>query len=254
MKEQSKWIRHGNYTGVQKVNLICFSYLGGSASGFAPWKKILGADIGISPVLFPMREVRRKEIMPDGLCKLVETFVAENEELFNKPFALFGHCAGAVAALETAKIVKEKYQKSPVCFIAGSCEAPAYAVEGIKEIAMIDEQDKMINRLLEQHLIEEDMAKDDTFIQYYFPLYRADARLYLDYDYEDSFRLDCPIMAIYGNQDITISSERLIQWQNVSNTGAFEEVCYDGAHYFTKEIVADILKSMSEFILRHDYM
>lgn len=250
MKEENKWIRHGNYTRAQKVNLICFSYLGGSASGFAPWKKILADDIGISPVLFPMREVRRSERMPERLHRLLEQFVAENEELFTRPFALFGHCAGAVAALETAKLVRERYQQSPVCFIAGSCEAPVYAVEGIKEIAMIDDQDKMINRLLEQHLIEEEMASDATFIQYYFPLYRADARLYLDYSYDSDFKLDCPVMAVYGSGDITVSLERLMQWQDVSSVDAWEEFCYDGAHYFTKEVVPDILKSMSNFILR----
>ena len=45
----NKWIAHGRMSEENKINLLCFSYPGGSASNFATWKKLIDSRINLLP-------------------------------------------------------------------------------------------------------------------------------------------------------------------------------------------------------------
>ena len=119
-----KWIAHSSDRSEAKVNLLMFVYAGGSPSFFAPWKKYLDESINIYPILYPGREIRKNEVIPGSLNKMIRDFVDETPELFSKPFVIFGQCTGSIIAYETAKYVYEKYGRFPLSFITSSMNSP----------------------------------------------------------------------------------------------------------------------------------
>ena len=70
----SEWVNHARITDGAQVNLLCFTYAGGSPSLFAPWKKYIPDSINVYPILYPMREKRRQEMLPEDTSVLAVAF------------------------------------------------------------------------------------------------------------------------------------------------------------------------------------
>ena len=94
----NKWIAHYNNIENSDYNLFCFPYTGGSASYFAPWINEMPENVGIAPVLYPMRETRFTEPLMNTVEEMAAALVEDSIDLFRKPFAFYGHCSGAVIA------------------------------------------------------------------------------------------------------------------------------------------------------------
>ena len=124
-RSKSKWLAHQTENKNASVNLVCFVFAGGSPSFFAPWKKIMPEWINLIPVLYPMREKRLNEPMPEDIDTFVNDFFNENKQLLNKKVAVWGHCSGAIIGMEYARLL-EKSGHSPSAFIMSGCEEPEY--------------------------------------------------------------------------------------------------------------------------------
>ena len=77
-RNKNKWFAHQTSNPEAKLNLLCFVFAGGSPSFFAPWKTIFPSTVNLMPVLYPGRESRAAEILPDTMEELVETFSKES--------------------------------------------------------------------------------------------------------------------------------------------------------------------------------
>ena len=82
MAKKMIWIAHARYAEDAAVNLLCFSYAGGSAAYFSPLKAEIDSRINLCPVLYPGRE--RNAGIPnfDTLEACAKAFVTENPQLF----------------------------------------------------------------------------------------------------------------------------------------------------------------------------
>lgn len=87
MKGKNKWLMQSNIEG--EVVLLCIPYAGASAGMYGKWNQKLGADIGVSALLLPFRDARRKEELPESVQILAQEIVMENKEFFEKPYASF---------------------------------------------------------------------------------------------------------------------------------------------------------------------
>ena len=86
----NKWIAHGRMSEENKINLLCFSYPGGSASNFATWKKLIDSRINLLPILYPERELRKNDPMEEKEERGEEERMNHPPSLFSFPYAFFG--------------------------------------------------------------------------------------------------------------------------------------------------------------------
>lgn len=246
---ECKWIAHGSNNDKAKINLLCFPYPGGSAGGFAKWKFRFSDEINVCPVLYPMRERRRKENLPDSFVDFVDTFIKENTELFNKDFAIFGYCAGAAIGFEVAVKIRELTGKDPVYFMAASSEAPAY----VKDSAIIsgeeNKNEAALKYLRSLDVFDEETITSSSFMKYYLPILIADAKLLGSYEASNvksfGFNLDIAI----GVKDKSINTCKAEEWKNVTN-GSFEIYKYDAGHFFVDDNLEDICVKISKKLLK----
>ncbi|MGC5562274.1 thioesterase II family protein [Streptomyces sp. FR-108] len=105
------------------ARLFCFPYSGSGASAFSAWPAAVD-DIEICPVQFPGRENRLAEPHYGTYENLAAGLAAALPPLLDRPFAFFGHCAGALPAFETVVALGQRGLPRPECLIVSGLPAP----------------------------------------------------------------------------------------------------------------------------------
>jgi len=89
----NKWIAHENIKEGNSINLLCFIFDGGSAGYFATWKYGLSDTINLIPILYQVREKRKKEEMYKDMEAFVTDFVMCLGDVLKSRYAFFGYCS-----------------------------------------------------------------------------------------------------------------------------------------------------------------
>jgi acyl transferase domain-containing protein/surfactin synthase thioesterase subunit/acyl carrier protein len=84
------------------TRLFCFHYAGGGAATFRPWADTLDPSIELVAVDPPGRGARVDESPLRTFDEFMAELIPRVEPYLDRPFALFGHCLGALTALEAA--------------------------------------------------------------------------------------------------------------------------------------------------------
>ncbi|WP_455129905.1 thioesterase II family protein [Pseudoramibacter alactolyticus] len=239
------WFAHGAPRESAAVNIVCFPFAGGTASQFSEWKGLFPEAYGIYPVLYPLRERRMAEMMPESVEALAASLVEENAQVFEKPAVLFGQCTGGLIAYEAARCLKAQ-GKTPRLFVASGSTPPDNQAIGADVAAMSDAD--LLTFLLESGRIDEAAVKMPAFMDYYFPILKADMRLLGKYRYPADFKIDCPLLCVQADEDSLAPAEDLAEWQAYI-LGPRETLTVHGDHYFLAEnarVIAQKMRAMLE--------
>ena len=240
---KSRWIAHERFDENNKINLFCFTFPGGSASSFATWKKLIDPSINLIPILYPEREIRKKDPMEETFDKFIEDLVKDNIELFSMPYAFFGYCGGAVIAYEAAVKVKELTGKEPLWGLVASSEAPEYLRDSLVEFPQKDAKNDITEYLVSLGMFDEKIVQSEMFLQYYVPLLKADCKMLDTFIYREHDKLSLDLDVLYGKEDHTVDYEKAKQWQNVT-CGEMRLEVREGGHFFVdtqKKEVCDLI-------------
>lgn len=247
-KSKSKWFSHRTNHPEAKINLICFVFAGGSPSFFAPWRSLFPSNINLIPILYQGRETRTKEILPEHPEQLIQQLIKDEPSLFDKPYALWGHCSGSLLGLELAYTMIEK-GNPPIGFIVSGCEAPQHALRllpSVKESFDEVKDEDIISSLRVYNLLPEDMLDNPVFRNYFLPTYRADLSMFSKYKYENRSKLTCPALIMNGTEDIMLKKENIDEWDSVFVSPIMK--FYSGEHYFVNDHKEDVKDSICKFI------
>lgn len=242
----TKWINHASHNSEAQINLFCFPHAGGSSSYFAKWIRNFSAAINILPVEYPMREKRSGEAMPDSLIELARQMAAECREIFSAPFALFGHCTGAIIAYETASALQEKFQIEPSYFFASASVSPRHTkIQSVK--LMSDEE--FITFIAQYGVVDPVFLENKELLDYFLPIVRKDFELHENYTHGIHPPLNCPIHALNGNHDFnTAAAEEVDDWANFT-TAAFKKDTFEGEHFYLDVHLQEICRLMETALI-----
>ncbi|MCR5717957.1 MAG: thioesterase [Oscillospiraceae bacterium] len=244
-----KWFAHYQYSEKAKINLFCFVFAGGSPTFFFVWKNLFPEEINVLSVLYPFREKRIAEPMPKTTEELVSDFIRDNEKmLFGKPWAVWGHCSGALIGFETAAAMQEQGHPASA-FVVSGCEAPESALDRLmlsNDFSSITDED-ILNDLLLFGLVDPQLVRDEDFRNYFFPIYRADLEMFRNYRYDKSKKLSVPSIVMHGTEDKMVSAERSRLWAEVPG-GQMEFREFHGGHYFVNDHKEEVRDKFSALL------
>lgn len=103
--------------------LLCVSYSGVGASSFNAWPQRLG-PVEVLRVQAPGRENRIGEPHYETYERFAAGLIDELQPYMDRPFALLGHCSGALAAYETAVELQLRGLRPPRLLVVSSQVAP----------------------------------------------------------------------------------------------------------------------------------
>lgn len=249
---KNKWLAHERVNGENGINLLCFAYPGGSASNFAPWKKLINEKINLLPILYPGREIRKSDPMQESVALFVDYFVHENQEFFELPYAFFGYCGGAVLAYEIAVRVKELYGKEPLWGFISSSEAPEYLKDSILEFPSEGTREDVIKYLLGLEMFDENIIRNNVFLDYYIPMLRADCKMLETYNYQVHDKFQCGFDVWLGTEDKNTAYEKAKKWERYTyGSIKIEEI--EGGHFFVEANKEYICERINKRLLDFNY-
>lgn len=225
------------------LRLFLIHFAGGSASMYSDWHGLLPTDVADQCVQLPGRQERRTEDAFTEIEPLVDAMLAAlSAELDHRPYALFGHCLGAMLAYRLAIAAERNGLARPV-LVGASGWAPA-------GFAMLAPENMRLptagfaNWVRDVGLLPPEVFQDPQVLDLALPVLRADLSVYASYQ-DDGARSASPIVTYSGASDALMGPGAMASWSDRS--GSYLGNCsFPGGHFFIREhaiaITADLIQ------------
>lgn len=229
-----------------RLRLICFPYAGGTATTYRSWSDVFPPDIEVQAVQLPGREWRLKEDLYTSVFSLVKDLAGVLDELFDAPFAFFGHSLGALVSFELARELRRRGRPLPERLFVSAHRAPQIPNP---ELNVHDApQDAFVDGLRRLKGTPEELLANGELMELLLPTLRADFGMAETYEYTPEPPLDCPISAFGGLGDEVTDRPKLEPWAE-HTTGEFTLRMMPGGHFFVEESRDFILRAVFHDLL-----
>lgn len=223
------------------ARLVCFAHAGGGPMAFRGWARGLAPDVEVWTATLPGRAGRVREPLARSWRPLVEEMAAAVAERVPPPVALFGHSLGALIAFEVARELTRR-GAGPAHLVVSARDAP-----DVPQTASLPETDAA---LLDQVAgayggVPDAVLASDELLRHFLPILRADLELAVGYAHTPGPPLGCPITALTGADDRTVSRDGVAAWAR-QTTSRFEALTVPGAHFYLESQQPAVLRAIHE--------
>jgi medium-chain acyl-[acyl-carrier-protein] hydrolase len=229
------------------VRLFCFPYAGGGTSLFWRWADHLPASVEVCSVLLPGRGSRAAEEPRRQLLLLVEEMAGALYPYMDGRSVFYGHSMGALLSFELTRALRRRHGFEPARLIVSGCAAPQ--VVDCEETHQLPD-DLFIEHLRELNGTPAELLDNQELMQLMLPVVRADFAALETYEYAAEPPLDCPITALGGLQDDTVSGDDLRAWRE-QTTSSFAARMLPGDHFFIHSAEGLVLQVLGRELLLH---
>jgi acyl transferase domain-containing protein/surfactin synthase thioesterase subunit/acyl carrier protein len=232
-----------------RTRLFCFHYAGGGAATFRPWGDVLDPAIELVAIEPPGRGARADEPLLETVDAFVERLLPAITPYLDKPFALFGHCLGALTLFETARrLLADEARPLERVFVSGARPPHLVARQGPFEEEMLaqllkhpgfdpfrpghEQPDDVFAEMLRRF----DIGATDEFLskpelrRLLLPLVRADFAMAFHYRFTPALPWNAPITCFLGLGDPYVTREEALEWGRYTQT-EFRLVLRPTAHF-----------------------
>lgn len=224
----SPWIRRAARPEA-RLRLICIPFAGGGASVYQSLPAILPPSIEVIALQLPGREDRTREDPPQDIAAVAAASAVALRPYLAKPFALYGHCAGALLAYEVAQQLGKRHGSWPTMLVAAAQPAPHLhrTASPLHELP----DDRLIDEIRQRGGLPAAVQRRPDLIDVLLPLLRADFTLWEPYTPRTRDPLPCPVLTVRGRDDSLVQPDLTKPWSEYTTVGQ-TELLVDGGHYF----------------------
>lgn len=236
MTHHNRWIRILRPAARCRVRLFCFPYAGGGALMFRAWSRLFPDDVEVCAVVLPGREHRVDEEPVTNLRQLIGQIVAALPPLDDRPFVFFGYSLGTVVAYEVIRYLQASGQPVPQHLFVAARHAPQI-VKNRVAISALPENRFVVEIAQRYRPIPDVLLRDTEQRRLTLRNLRADFTMLDAYRMEDETPLNCPLTAIGGQTDPTVSLADLDAWES-RTAKEFRRHVLPGDHFFIESATA----------------
>lgn len=240
---KNPWVRRFHPAAPAATRLICFPHAGGSSTYYFPVSRALAPAIEVLAIQYPGRQDRRTEPCVDDLRALADLVVPQIVQWTDRPFVLFGHSMGATLAYEVAVRLARQGIHPDALFASGRRAPSCFRDERVH----LYSDAEFIADLKALSGTDPQMFDDDQVVSMILPALRGDYRAAETYRYQPAPPLNCPIVALTGDEDPQVTVEEAGAWAD-HTTGAFALGVYPGGHFFINNHAASVINLISEHV------
>ncbi len=222
------WVAERDVKAGARMRLFCLPHAGSGAGAYYRWRRGL-EGVEVCPVMLPGRELRMAEASRDDCAGLVAELMEATRTLLDVPYAIFGHSMGALIGYEWARAIGQAGLAGPVCLFVSGRNAAHLAFPHRDLHRLSDEE--FVNELRRRYGgMPEGFLEEGELREVFLPILRADLKLVESYRFSEG-RLDCPVMALAGVEDASVSDEGLEAWGELTE-GEFGARRLPGGHFY----------------------
>lgn len=223
-----------------KYMLICLPYAGGSSTFYNKWKQFLPSNIEICVYELAGRGTRASDstnytCIEDIAADLFSQMDADN--LFNKPYYLFGHSLGALIAVKLCNLIREKRKILPAHLFVSGEGAPTHTREQ-KKLHLLNDQE-FVSELKKLGGMTDDFFNYPELQEYYLPILRNDLKIAETAVFNSILPFDFNISVLVGKED-TWTVDQIYKW-NSYTTGICSFHFFNGGHFYLTDCGEEII-------------
>ncbi|MBW5424670.1 alpha/beta fold hydrolase, partial [Streptomyces sp. BG9H] len=222
------------------ARLFCFPYSGSGASAFSAWPAALD-DVQVCPVQFPGRENRLAEHHYGTYENLAADLIGPLSPLLDRPFALFGHCAGALPAYETAVRLAEQGLPRPACLFVSGQPAPHDAASD----RMLTMTEAELRAELESVIRGRGIEPRPDMVDLGMAVLLRDLAAARAYRRTEPVAVGCPIVVLHWRDDPDVSLDQLAGWREYADSVDIQVV--DGGHHDFMNAPDELRKTLTSW-------
>jgi surfactin synthase thioesterase subunit len=245
----AQWFTPGRSPEDARIRLFLLPHAGSGAAAYRGWDRLLPADIGVQALTLPGRQSRRAEPLPADwdavLDDLQLALLAELDD--DRPYALFGHCIGAMLAYRLTVRFEAAGDPSPMLLgmsgwtPRGFFRAPA----GHEKLSMREFGDLF----KDLGAFPEELWTDPDMLDLVMPPVIADFRIAAQYE-DDEAVVDCPLVSYAGQADpLLVEPDAMAAWTGRSRQYLGHRE-YPGNHFYVSEHAAAVMSDFSRRLMR----
>jgi medium-chain acyl-[acyl-carrier-protein] hydrolase len=246
LMDTEMWVKDQPTNREARMRLFCFPYSGASSSLYSKWKSAFPKEIAVLPVELPGRGMRFTEQPFTRIEPLVGAIAMALMPLLGRPFALFGHSMGALAAFELARYLQRNHGIHPAHLFVSGHGAPHLPDNGEHVHDLSD--DELVAKLREMNGTPEEVLAHPELRELLLPVLRADFSVCETYHYQVGEPLKCPISALGGLMDPYVDRDALNAWSFHTRSSFFMHT-FSGDHFFLQSEESYVLQIIA-FTLR----
>lgn len=220
------------------ARLFCLPFSGSGASAFSAWPAALD-DAEVVPVQFPGRENRLAHPHYGTYENLAAGLAEALTPLLERPYALFGHCAGALPAYETVLRLAALGLPAPQCLFVSGQPAPHDASRDRMLTMTEDELRAEVEAFIRGRGIE---PRPDMVEMGLMVLLRDHAAAGA-YHRREPAPVPCPVVVLHWRDDPDVSLDDLQGWRAYADSVDFRVL--DGGHYDFMDAPDELLKTLT---------
>ncbi len=206
------------------ARLFCFPFSGSGASAFSAWPAVLG-DVEVCPVQFPGRENRLAHPHFGTYENLADSLIDPLLPVLDRPYAFFGHCAGALPAFETVVRLADRGLPTPERLFVSGQPAPHDAASD----RMLGMSEPELRMELEAFLRGRGIEPRPDMVEMGLSVLLDDHAAAGRYQRAEPVTIPCPIVVVHWRDDPEVSLDELTGWRRYSDSVDFRVV--GGGHY-----------------------
>jgi surfactin synthase thioesterase subunit len=241
------WLDRRGYIDPSK-RLFCFPYAGGGTVNFRDWSSAIGPHLEVCAIRLPGRESQRREPLLSRMDAAVEILASVLRRYLDRPFAFFGHSMGALLAYETARRVAAGGRSPRVLFVSGH---GAPFMPRRKRLLYNLPRDELIAEIRALGGTPPEVFEDPELVDLVLPKLLADLEMVDTYTELDGPALDCPIVAMAGDQDRDLTREEVAGWRAVTR-GPFKTLLFHGGHFYINTARREVLRALKRELTLFD--
>jgi medium-chain acyl-[acyl-carrier-protein] hydrolase len=238
--QPSRWVASFGRRNAPKQRLLCLPYAGGSCTIFRNWARVLPPDVEVLPIQLPGRGARHQERPPSSIEETSAQLSEAITPFLDRPYMIFGHCVGALIALELARFLDARSLRPPSALFVAARPEPQ-ALDFDPQVSGLSDPD-LTQALRNLNSTPSEIIDDGRLLRLLLPTIRADFLLVERYSYVPGIRLRCPVIAIAGTRD-RVTPAQIEGWRHVTD-GPFTTHWIEGNHFFIHENEAELLGLM----------
>nr|AGZ15471.1 thioesterase II [Streptomyces sp. MK498-98F14] len=222
------------------ARIFCFSYSGSGASAFSAWPAAI-EDVEVCPVQFPGRENRLAEPHYGTYENLAAALVEPLRPRLDRPFAFFGHCAGALPAFETVLRLAAAGLPEPACLFVSGQPAPHDAAAD----RMLTMTEAELRTEVESFIRGRGIEPRPDMVDMGLAVLLRDHAAAAEYRRTEPVSVSCPIVVLHWRDDPDVSLDLLEGWRQYADSVDIRVV--DGGHHDFMNAPDELLKLLTSW-------
>ncbi len=246
VKRRSPWFRYFPAPKPRaELTLYCCHHAGGAASTFRNWAGSLPPWLDVCAVQLPGRESRIADPLLRDMGSVSGALAESLQPHVGAPYAIFGHSLGALVAFETVRALRRQALPLPRVLIVSGCTPPRLRRQRPAYHNLPDEF--LTQRLLMLGGASDEALKHQELRELVLHVLRADLELVRTYIFTPEAPLDCPIVALSGNDDREISSDELDSWR-LCTSARFASRRFPGGHFYIRSAWPELAAALTSIL------